>query len=156
MNIEELVNGILEKLAKGIPLDKKEVAAVKGALEQNMRNAMLFAKAFLYQYREILKNDGVKARQARIRLELLVKKALQNILDGKKAFSGEDMEVLIEVFNDLGMDGPKVARSFVANFNLLFGQSFAETLRNISKEEQKAAGIGIKQENKEEEGKLTL
>ncbi|RME80144.1 MAG: hypothetical protein D6769_00360 [Methanobacteriota archaeon] len=149
MSVFELIGKIFKKLELGEKLDKVELALLKSVLKKDFKRAAVFAKAFIIHYSSLPDGLKKKAKPARIKLELITTKAINNIVDGREAFNEDEKEVLIKLFNDIGLDGPRVARSYINNFNVLFGYAFKEGLATLDKEDVLQPSFRKSEEEKE-------
>ncbi len=151
MNFFRLLKTIINKLEKGVKLDKVELAILKSVLTKDWTRVTLFAKAVISSFKALPAHLKPEGRRAMIRLELLTSKAIVNTLNDLPSFSSEDIKELEGIFYLLGFDGRQVARNFVANFTLLFGYSLKEHLGDLEKEFVKSESLSPKKRKKKDE-----
>ena len=155
MSFLKFLGDILKKIKDRVPLNKLEMALIRNVIKKDASRAMLFAGALTQQYKAASERHRVKARQARAKLDIITTNAINRIVNDEEPFSREEVKTLVEVFNDLGFDGNRVARAYVSNFTLVFGMGVKDTLNKLAEKEASTERIGLAAQKEEtEKGKL--
>ena len=156
MKLFDLLSGILDKIKKGVPLDKVELTLIKNMLQKEASRSYLFARAFLEHYSKLPEKDKRKARESRLRLELITTNAINRLLRGERPFNEDERRMLEDIFEDFGLDGRAVAKAYIANFTIVFGMGLKESLQEIARKEAEQEKLGVGKRIEEEKGKLKV
>lgn len=136
MALFEFLNGIMEKIQKAVPLNKDEIALIRDSIKNGYVNGAIFAKAILHAYSNLALHKKPEGKEAYLKLQAITTSALNKALEGKEPFSDYDKTNLVEIFEKLGFDGNKLARSYMANFNIVFGMALNEQLDRLKEQEK--------------------
>jgi hypothetical protein len=135
MALFEFLNTIIGKLKKGSPLDSKELLLIKDSIEKGYVNGAIFAKAIINAYTSMAPHKKQEGKQAYGKLQAITTVAINRKLKGEEPFTDNERKELVNIFDNLGLDGKKVALSYISNFNVVFGMTLNEGLDRIKEQE---------------------
>lgn len=136
MTLFDSLSKIMKKIKTATPLDKLEIAIVRDSIKKGYLNGIIFAKAITNAYNNLSSSGQKEAKEAYIKLQAITNMAINRVIEGKEPFYREEIKILEDIFNKLGFDGKKVAISYVANFNVVFGLAINEELEMLKEREE--------------------
>jgi hypothetical protein len=153
---------ILEALKKG-GASQKDIKILNNILsvrinQVNILSAAIFAALYI-SAKDKASNilDNSKLENSINKIESIISKAMENLDSKKPLFDKEQRQKLVELFNDIGLDGEKAADRFISNFDALLGENIISNANILkSKMKKKSDKVETKVEKEPEKEKLTV
>jgi hypothetical protein len=133
--LSSFIDKTLDAVKNGKKLSEKEVKVLENVL--NKRAAAIqvatraFAAAIIMSSKEGETLNRSKIKKFSVVLDTVVDAAIRNYLEGRQPFSDGQRKKLVEIFNEMGLNGDQVAAKFIANFDILHGEVLKENLTKV-------------------------
>jgi methyl-accepting chemotaxis protein len=142
--LSAFIEKTLDAVRNGKKLSEKEAKVLESVLTKRANAIQVatraFAAAIIMSSKEGDKLNKSKMKKLSVVLDTVVDAAIRNDMEGRQPFSENQRKKLVEIFNEMGLNGDHVAAKFMANFDVLHGEVLKE---NLTKVERRAEEIRV-------------